>query len=139
MLRQTRWSPDTCNCVLDYQWDDSVPESARTYTLKNIEKRCPEHNAVNNDQLYDAVLSENQGKNAAFGEIERLLAPPNQDADAREALQRKISRSFDWRFDDQRKLVVNYPEITDGQLMQLQQALDARLGSGKVSCSNTRR
>lgn len=30
-IQTTRWSPDTCNCVILYQWDDALPDDQRVH------------------------------------------------------------------------------------------------------------
>ena len=30
-VKTTRWSPDTCGCVLEYSWDDALPQEARVH------------------------------------------------------------------------------------------------------------
>lgn len=32
-LRTTRWKPDTCGCVIVYEWDDALDENARTHVF----------------------------------------------------------------------------------------------------------
>jgi hypothetical protein len=34
MIQTTTWRPDTCKCVITYQWDDTISENARTHTYK---------------------------------------------------------------------------------------------------------
>ena len=31
-IKTTTWSPDTCDCVLHYSWDDEVPQDERVHT-----------------------------------------------------------------------------------------------------------
>ena len=67
MLKVTRWSPDTCGCILEYEWDDTKNESERTHTLKNIIKKCPAHH--DEPIVFNTVLDENKRKNTAFHTI----------------------------------------------------------------------
>jgi hypothetical protein len=32
MIQTTTWRPDTCGCIISYQWDDAVPQATRTHT-----------------------------------------------------------------------------------------------------------
>lgn len=64
----TRWSPDTCECVIDFKWDDTaVP---RVHTLSNIVKRCQSHSVLVNDiDVYNSVKEENPRKNRVLADI----------------------------------------------------------------------
>lgn len=45
MARQvTRWRPDTCGCVVDFEWDSDVPEADRALVCVALEP-CSEHPA----------------------------------------------------------------------------------------------
>lgn len=59
----TRWRPDTCDCVLSYEWDDAVSEDERTHTPVKAEL-CAHHQALGTPvKGYEAVLVENQTTN----------------------------------------------------------------------------
>jgi hypothetical protein len=61
-----RWSPDSCGCVIDIEWDDSVPVEQRSHVAKNIVSRCPAHQQghfTDHHEHYDIILKENQRKN----------------------------------------------------------------------------
>ena len=70
-IHTTRWSPDTCGCVVEYEWDDALPEEERVHTAGNIVNRCPAHSAnhfSDNTDHYSTVLEENQRKNITIAE-----------------------------------------------------------------------
>ncbi len=74
-LQVTRWYPDTCDCIIDYQWDDTEPEAARTHTLKAVVKQCAAHSKIPDDkQHFSTVLEENQRKNKAMAQASLLKA-----------------------------------------------------------------
>lgn len=78
-----KWSPDTCGCILNYQWIRGSHEDGRVHVFHSFDKVCPDHENlkgvhpdsgktihgmhqdVNGDGLsvYNAVLEENQRKN----------------------------------------------------------------------------
>ncbi len=66
-LRTTRWSPDTCGCTIDLQWDDSVPAAARVHT-PTAALPCPAH-AGGPVAVHAAVLKENVGKNRSVAAL----------------------------------------------------------------------
>jgi hypothetical protein len=37
MLQTTTWHPDTCGCVISYQWDDAVPAEQRKHTFASVD------------------------------------------------------------------------------------------------------
>jgi hypothetical protein len=57
-----RWSPDTCECVIDVAWDTALPEVAMPVA---IVKACPDHQGLESRAHFARVLAENRAKNAA--------------------------------------------------------------------------
>ena len=63
-MKTTTWSPDTCACVIEFEWDEKVPSVSRVHTHKRTVKFCPEHAAVaDGAPLFSTILSENRMKN----------------------------------------------------------------------------
>ncbi len=62
MRQITRWSPDTCSCVIEYEWDDAVDPSVRIHTVYNILSACHGHPGTP-DQTFKAAIAANQAKN----------------------------------------------------------------------------
>ncbi len=60
----TRWRPDTCGCVIEYEWDDAEAEEARQHVPKKIDA-CPDHPA-SGDLAADfaTILAHNRAANA---------------------------------------------------------------------------
>lgn len=121
MKKVTQWSPDTCGCVLEYEWDDSQDENTRTHSFKRVIKACPEHAALAGQPHYDQVRSENTRKNITFGEIKK--AHPQVTAE-----------NYLWFWDNGRVLQVSLVgvDLPEAAKQGLQIALDARFGAGKV-------
>jgi hypothetical protein len=65
----TRWSPDTCDCVIEYSWDDAVPQEQRVHTVSRIVQKCSTHAklGLSDAHHFAHVLAENQRKNQASG------------------------------------------------------------------------
>lgn len=76
----TRWSPDTCTCIVEYSWDDTVKQEDRTHTLHRIATRCIDHGSLDDDATYAAITEENPRKNLALAAIQSL-APTLFDGD----------------------------------------------------------
>lgn len=64
-IQTTRWRPDTCACVIDFQWDDTTPDIGRVHTASYIEA-CDPHPASGDLQADMAVvIAHNRAVNAA--------------------------------------------------------------------------
>ena len=120
-FKTTRWSPDTCGCVLEYDWDDAVPQEQRVHLFRGIGRTCPDHQTLTGEALYGIVKTENETKNRAKGLLEQLDG-------------RLISDLVGFTYDAQRRLGLLVAEIrlTPQQRTLLQAALDTAFGVGKV-------
>ena len=67
-IKTTEWSPDTCDCQIDYEWDDSLPQEQITYNIKFLGKSCNAHKNLlpNAPVTYSCILDENQKKNKSL-------------------------------------------------------------------------
>lgn len=93
MIQTTTWYPDTCDCVIQYQWDDKVVEDKRTHTVSNVLSSCKFHQGKP-DQVFAAVIAENQVKNKAVG----MILDQTQDLKPED---------IDFEFDGSRKLTLS--------------------------------
>lgn len=121
MKRITRWSPDTCGCILEYEWDDAQDENTRTHSFKRIIKTCPEHAVLAGKPHYDQVLSENTRKNIGLNIIQKNHPEVTDD-------------NYLWWFDKGRILQVSLVGITLGTAKgeKLQSDFDKQFGKDKV-------
>lgn len=65
-MKVTRWSPDTCGCVVEYEWDDTVPAKNRVRKFKACVRKCPRHAHLDDEAVYNAITEENSRKNIAL-------------------------------------------------------------------------
>ena len=101
-IQKTLWRPDTCDCKIEYQWDDTVPPDQRTHTVSSIVKACPIHSHHTDIAThYDDVLGENQSKNKAIG----LLIKTFEKLDGGQ-------NEIKWRFEADRSIVLSHPLLT---------------------------
>lgn len=120
MLRVTRWSPDTCGCILEYEWDDTKSEDERTHSFKKAVQLCEHHQALSGSQAYDGVCSENTRKNQAFG-LAKEVKPDLEPED------------YTWSFDDKRKLKAGFlGKLTATERAAVQAKLDEKFGIDKA-------
>lgn len=66
MIKTTRWSPDTCECVVEYEWDTEQLVTSRSHTGKNVVTACPRHSAPTPDAHFNVVVNDNKLKNDAL-------------------------------------------------------------------------
>lgn len=92
MIKKTRWKPDTCNCIIIYEWDSDHHENDRYHELHEIEK-CQVHYSLKDEEAFHAVISENRRKNTAVNEYVLLNNLKHEDVD--------------FSFDEERNLKIN--------------------------------
>jgi hypothetical protein len=66
-IHRTLWTPDTCDCSIEYEWDDAVDAKQRTHTAYKVHKVCEAHqhkSISDHHEHYKTILAENQSKNA---------------------------------------------------------------------------
>lgn len=102
MIQKTIWSPDTCDCQIEYQWDDAVSEEKRTHTASRIIRACAIHQVhTDKDEHFDDVLQENQSKNQAIAVLFKTIGKiDGGEKDVR------------WRFDADRNVIISHPLLT---------------------------
>lgn len=136
-IQTTRWSPDTCECVLEYTWDDLVPADQRTHTFARHLNTCSKHAGLSGQARYNAALQHNQRKNFTASEILERFTALVADTGADGSKRFKNGVTFNWSYsgvDDARVLTVSLSgvNLTNQQKNALQTALDTRFGAGRV-------
>ena len=111
MIKITRWKPDTCDCIIDYQWDDQSDENNRVHTVSNVVARCSAHQALTTIvDVYNAVRDENSRKNIIYGQIIKNLSSAVEEViqeDGSRIKRLKSGRDYKWSFDKDRNLVID--------------------------------
>ena len=134
-INTTRWSPDTCSCVVEYSWDSELPAEQRTHTLSTIEK-CPVHSSLTDAEAFAVLTEENPRKNntlqAALDNGPAGLYDLNQDG----ARVLKNNITYDFSFSGtppDRTLTISFSGInlTQNQKNAIQTFLNNKFG-GKV-------
>jgi hypothetical protein len=135
-IKTTRFSPDTCQCVLEYEWDDTLSETNRTHTLSNYVSKCPAHSGLSDANGWNTVFEENPRKNIA-----RQLCLDNgptslyNTIDGSRQLKNTITYNFSWSGTaPNRVLTISFTGITltNQQKNTIQNVLNNRFGSGSV-------
>lgn len=117
----TTWHPDTCGCVVAYEWERDSPEDTRVHTAVKTQhtKTCQHHKAHDNDHVkhHAVVLEENQRKNFA---VHHLVDNHMTDAD---------HTHVQWQYDNDRILHLKALKPTHGNP---QASVNQKFGAGKV-------
>jgi hypothetical protein len=134
MIHTTRWQPDTCGCVVEYEWDDSVDEKTRVHSLTKI-TRCPYHETLTKNGAYSAVIDENTTKNKVHGIVlenfpDLVNEVKNDDGSISKRLKPEVE--FKWSFDVDRKLQVELVGITKENKTKLQNLVNTKIAAQKA-------
>lgn len=135
-IKTTRWRPkDTCDCVIEYEWDDTTSNDTRVHTFKNIIK-CNAHSILADQDAYTHASEQNRRKNITLSEaLDRFIALQETDTDGNIVLKKGISFNYSWSGSgDSRVLTISFTgvNLTTPQKNTLQTALNTRFGVGKV-------
>ena len=136
--KTTKYSPDTCDCVIEYTWDDSVPADIRTHTLSTYINKCSAHSGLATDQdRWNSIFEENPRKGQALQLV--LDNGPTGLFDTLSSGNRVLKESIKFNFTwsgtaPNRVLTISFTGInlTTNQKNTLQSALNTRFGTGKV-------
>ena len=63
MIKTTQWSPDTCECKLEYEWDTEDTKPNKTFTGRNVINACSRHAGGSPNSVFGKVLADNNAKN----------------------------------------------------------------------------
>jgi len=120
MKQITRWSPDTCGCVIEYEWDGTLPESDRIHTVKRI-TRCEHHQRGSDEDVFTRVLDENRRKNRVLEILQSVK--PDIDLD-----------NYNWSFDKDRVLKAGIIGIalTEAERGQIKNQCGKLFNTGKA-------
>ena len=136
-IKTTRFSPDTCGCVIDYTWDDTLSEDNRTHSLSTFVNRCAAHSSLATDtDRWNAVFEENPRKNIALQVA--LDNGPNilYDTDGTSrVLKPTVTYNYSWSgIAPNRLLTISFSvSLTTNQKNTIRNAINNRLGIGKVT------
>lgn len=142
VIKTTQWSPDTCGCVFEYEWDDELNEDNRTHNFKQVVKECTSHAHLQGNSkrdMYDSSLEENRRKNGTIQElIERAaaeFAQTDPQGGGTVTLKNNINVSWTWSGTAPNRvmtLTTTGVTLTNQRKTQIQNFINNRFGTGKV-------
>jgi hypothetical protein len=132
-----RWQPDTCDCIIDFEFDADEPESTRVHTGTVIQKDCPEHSGLGTAQaFFNAISNENSRKNEVQNDIMTNISElVDVNQDGQYEWKNGITFSWYWEGIDNDRIihiVITGYTLTAQQRTVLQGLADGRYGVGKV-------
>ena len=118
MKHTTRWQPDTCGCVVEYEWDDT--EEPRVHRIKNIVRQCLLHEKLGKiEDIFSGVVDDNRLKNIVVNRIAELTSKQVED--------------IPFSFDEKRQLHLQLDSKTSHlEKSTIQSTLDTLVGETKV-------
>lgn len=136
-INVTKWSPDTCGCVHNYSWDDSVPQDQRVHTHVSSDVLCSFHQGLADAKTaYDTVIEENTRKNISLQHLIDNFPAQLSDTGAAGG-NLKAGLTFNYSISGtapNRVFTISFTGITltAAQRTNIQSKLDTRFGAGKV-------
>lgn len=110
----TRWSPDTCDCVIEYAWDDSISENDREHSIHKVINKCQHHlESKDEESHFRVILTENSKKNIAINKIMEKF--PNLTKVDQEGNISLKEGSLAWSYSKDRILSIESPHLDKGQ------------------------
>ena len=96
------WKPDTCECELEYNGQNSPANFVRAIKL------CPFHKEIE----HPIVLGENQTKNKAMSELGKIPALTSKILDENGQMVDVLDRTkVRWSYDANRELQIELPTL----------------------------
>ena len=136
VLKTNRWSPDTCSCIVEFTWDDSIPQDSRVHNISNVVQRCPAHSNLDTNTHWNVLMEENPRKNIAIQNIiDRFPVQLSSTGLVGGSLKDGINIDFSLSgIIPNRVLSIDVTGITLTAIQKtnVQNTLDTRFGIGKV-------
>ncbi len=141
-INTTQWSPDTCDCIIEYQWDRDLPADQRVHILSRYVNRCAIHAVQADDTTrWNTILEENPRKNQALqliidnAPLSFVDINTNPDSSTYKTLKAGLSLSVSVSGTPPNRvftLTLISTTLTQTQKNAVQNALNTRFGTGKV-------
>lgn len=130
-IKVIQWSPDTCECVLEYEYDTEDTKTNKTFTGRNVISACPRHSgAASPNATFGQVLADNNVKNNTlraimdnFPALTEVRDPDNPEDGVR---LKSGAVSYVLRLDRVYELTI--PDLTQAEKDQAQSIINSEVG-----------
>jgi len=134
-MKITTWRPDTCDCELNYEWDETVAQDKRVHTINSISVCIAHKNIATKEQIWDKVREENTTKNIVLGLIldnfpNLVSESQNENGDTVKRLKQGIE--YKWEFDENRNLIIDLQSASGVEKSVLLTFLKDKFGLNKI-------
>lgn len=128
MIVKNRWKPDTCGCILEYEFDSETPQEERKYTVVSS-SACQTHGHLSEDKdaCFAEVQIENRAKNVALGHVFEATPEEHKITTIKDGVEYKdFKQQPRWSFDDQRVLTITVPFADDTLKQEMRDLLQQK-------------
>lgn len=132
-IKTTKWSPDTCSCIIEYEWNTDDPESTRQHTIARYLQRCALHStATSLADLWSKVIEHNTRKNLMYKAVlDNITAATETDAEGNVVL--RAGYTFSWSYSGDMLTITLGGSFTNAQKNTIRTWLTNNGYSGKVT------
>lgn len=136
----TRWSPDNCNCVIEYTWDDKTDENTRVHTFSKVVVGCPDHNGLVGEEwlttMTDESVRNQKVKNYLLNNFSKLAYDFTDERGKQvKNFRHDVAVSTFWSGKDKTRVLhvqISGIPLLSAEKLTLQTFADNNLGAGKV-------
>jgi len=124
------WSPDTCECCIQFVFDDDLPAEQRVHLFFAKLKPCSKHPILTGTTLYDTAVSESSRVQKLIAQVKTLSGFSTLDDPTS-----NIKSIRNWTGTDTNRVLnfsVSGTTLTSNQKTTIQSWCDTNFGTGKV-------
>lgn len=123
-MHSCEWRPDTCECVIEYEWDADLPQNEQTFSVKKVISKCKAHDKTATDaDHYTTVVDDNKMKNKgvkaildALGDAVKVEHIHWEVDDKREYTFGMYPHMTPFSAEDKVKIEAEFAKISDGKV-----------------------
>lgn len=131
--RLTKWKPDTCGCILVYEWDEADVQAPAV--IKQVLEACDIHKGFATPaEHFTAIQSQNKAKNKILGLIVDNFPKLTKEVDNGngETISVVDDGVFSYSYDETGKISVDIKGLTVQEKSDFDQTLKTEIGTDKV-------
>lgn len=128
------WSPDSCECYIQFVFDDDLPQDQRVHLFFAKLKNCSKHPNLTGTTLFETAVGESSRVQKLIGQIKSTIS----GASTLDEAGSLIKSIRNWTGTDSSRVLnfsVSGTTLTSNQKTTIQNWCDSNLGTGKVVIS----